>query len=283
MPETMSFLPEDYLERKVQRRTNVICLSLFAVVMTAVVAAFFVTDRQRAEVLGLQASVNQQFEEAAKRLEQLEKLEQQRERMIRKASVTATLLERVPKSVVLAELVNHMPPSLSLLELNMEMRTVQPKVSQATTALEAAKKEKTKKNNALTQIDVEPPPTEVTLQLVGIAPTDIQIAQFMTALSQRPLFGDLNLAFSEQMEIEDTTMRKFRVDVRLNSDIDPQKVEPLLVKRNLKHDPMSDNGPVIKDGKVTEKPKTPGDTRPGNHSIPGLPAANRRYSASSQD
>ena len=41
-----TFLPEDYLAQKAERRTNLICLALFAVVMMAVVGAFLVTNRQ---------------------------------------------------------------------------------------------------------------------------------------------------------------------------------------------------------------------------------------------
>ena len=33
---TASLLPEDYLAEKAERRTNLICLSLFAIVMAAV-------------------------------------------------------------------------------------------------------------------------------------------------------------------------------------------------------------------------------------------------------
>jgi hypothetical protein len=41
-----SFLPHDYLARKADRRTDVVCLSLFTVVLFGVVSAFFVTNRQ---------------------------------------------------------------------------------------------------------------------------------------------------------------------------------------------------------------------------------------------
>ena len=38
MPDPhMSFLPEDYVERRIEQRTNIICLSLFAIVLIAVV------------------------------------------------------------------------------------------------------------------------------------------------------------------------------------------------------------------------------------------------------
>ena len=35
--DKMSFLPEDYLEKRIELRANMICLSLFAVVLVAII------------------------------------------------------------------------------------------------------------------------------------------------------------------------------------------------------------------------------------------------------
>lgn len=45
-----SFLPAEYVARKNEMRANIICLSLFGVVMFGVIAAFFVTNRQWLQV-----------------------------------------------------------------------------------------------------------------------------------------------------------------------------------------------------------------------------------------
>ena len=82
MSTTTSFLPEDYLDQKAERRTNMISLSLFAVVMVAVFAAFLVTNRQWAQVKSARASVNEQYEQAAVQIETLNELEQQKNQML---------------------------------------------------------------------------------------------------------------------------------------------------------------------------------------------------------
>ena len=240
----MSFLPEDYLERRIARRTNLISLSLFVVVMGGIVAAFFVTDRERAAVRNLQYQVDAQFEEAANRLEQLDKLQVRKREMLRKAKVTAVLKERVPRSLILAELINNMPSSLSLLDLSMETRTIKVKRKPATALDEAkAKKKKKKKKKKGGDGPVAPPqpevqPTESSLTLVGVAPTDVQVAQFMTALSRSKMFEQVNLAFSKETNMEDQTMRTFRIDMRLKSDIDVRDLSPKHVPRKLKQNPM---------------------------------------------
>ena len=69
-----SFLPDDYLAQKADRRTNLICLTLFGVVMAAVVGAFLVTNRQRTEALAEQKSVNAAYQQAAEEISLLREL-----------------------------------------------------------------------------------------------------------------------------------------------------------------------------------------------------------------
>ena len=237
-----SFLPEDYIERKTQRRTNIVSMTLFVVVMVIIISAFLVTDRQRVDLARQQREVNAAFEEAAKRLEQLDDLQAKKDEMIRKAQVTAVLVERLPRSLLLAELINNMPATLSLLDLELETKTRrQPR--RAKTALDAAKQKKQgAAKNQKVNLKPEAPVTDASLQLIGVAPTDVQVAQYMTALSRSDMFDDVNLAFSEEIHVLDNqVMRKFRIDLKLNQDVDTQKMEPKLVQRKLEKSPNNSN------------------------------------------
>lgn len=227
----ISFLPDDYLAKRAQRRTNVTSLTLFIVVMGAVVAAFFVTDKQRKEVRALQIQVNGRYEEAAKRLDQLDQLHDRKNQMIRKAKMTKRLVQRVPRSVVLAELINTMPGTLNLLEFTLETRVLRTRRSPAKTALGAAKK---KLNTPEPEII-----PDVIVTIVGVASTDIQVAQYMASLDRSDLFQELNLMYSEETKIEANKMRKFRIDMKLDQQVDMQDYEPRLVQRKLKQNPMS--------------------------------------------
>ena len=44
-PNQLSFLPDDYLHRKAQRRSNLICAGLFVIVMSAIGTAFTYSER----------------------------------------------------------------------------------------------------------------------------------------------------------------------------------------------------------------------------------------------
>ena len=247
-----SFLPEDYIEKKSQRRTNLISVSLFVVVMGGIVGAFVVTDRQRVEISQLQQQVNSDFEEAAKRLEQLNDLQGRKQEMLRKAQITAMLIERLPRSLILAGLINQMPTTLSLLEL--ELVTKEIKASNraiATSALEKAKQKQRRMNQNGTNAQPMYQNIDVSLRLVGVAPTDVQVAQFMTSLSRSSMFADVNLAFSEEVKMgEDQLMRKFRIDMKLNNEIAAEDINPKLVERDLKQDPMSNTIQIDANGQL---------------------------------
>ncbi len=248
----MSFLPEDYLERRNQRRTNIFTLSLFVVVMSGVIGAFLVTDKQRIEVRAQKLQIDADFAEAAKRLEQLDELQERKKQMMRKAKVTAVLLERVPRSLLLAELINNMPTTLSLTEMELETRALKNNRSHASTAMDRARA-KTAAADApnLPQIQA----TQVDIELTGVAPTDVQVAQFMTALGQAELFTDVNLVYSEEMTLNDRAMRKFNIEMKLNGEINVHDMEPILVPRALKQNPMANTIHIDADGKLILPPE----------------------------
>ncbi len=255
MPErSKGFLPEDYLERRLQWRTNIISLTLFVVVMGAVVAAFFVTDQKRAQVRQLQEQVNRDFEEAAKRLEQLETLQQKKQQMIRKAQVTAALLERVPRSLILSELVNAMPTTLSLTELTLDSRpSKNPRKVEVMTAMDQARQKSLAGGKASGVPEPQVPELDVAMQLVGVAPTDLEVSQFMTALGNCDLFTEVTLVFSEQSTIKEQTMRRFRVDLLVNQSLDMTKFVPSIVQKDMRTDVMGiGKGPIqiTPDGKA---------------------------------
>jgi Tfp pilus assembly protein PilN len=222
--QDVSFLPQDYQKRRMTRRSNVISLTLFAIVMTAIIGAYVTTDRQRDEVRAQLDLVNQEFEDAARRLDQLDELRLQKLQIVRKANVTSVLLERISRSLVLAELVNRMPEKVSLINLKFETKVVRT-ISRAKTAMDKAREEKKAETAAQSDLPELPvlKPTVVNIVLIGMAKTDIEVAQYMTRLSRSSMFNDVNLAFSQEAKAQDVPMRKFSVAMTLNQSVNVQK------------------------------------------------------------
>src|SRR5947209_7640715 len=100
-PNQLSFLPEDYLELKLQRRTNAVCASLFAIVAMAVGAAFYLTERMVTRVESDYADVLHKYADAAQPIEQFKRMQSQQLRMESQAALSASLLEKVPRSYLL--------------------------------------------------------------------------------------------------------------------------------------------------------------------------------------
>src|ERR1041385_872739 len=137
-PNELSFLPDDYLERKARRRSNAIWALLFCTVLGAISSAFWVTERSMREIDQQASTVDQQYTEAAKRIEQFQELQEKQRTMAHQAELTASLLEKVPRSFVLAEITNGLPAGVSLVDFVLESKQRQGAVvpQQSKTAFE---------------------------------------------------------------------------------------------------------------------------------------------------
>ena len=190
---------------------------VFAAVMAGIVAAYLIPEQRRQKVMEERSQVNQQFEEAGRQLAQLQEMEQEKQKMIGKAEVTAYLLEKVPRSVLLAEYTRMLPKGSSLLTLELRSKDViaQPR---AQTALEEAKAQQDRANG--TAEASAPPQREVTITITGMAPSDGHVAAFIAALGKNQLLSDVNLLFSEEFKFNDNMLRRFKVEMRVNPDAD---------------------------------------------------------------
>lgn len=239
-----SFLPEDYVAQRTERRANLISLVLFVVIMTAVVGAFFVTNNQWARVKIDQQQINQRYAEAAQKIEQLNELESQKTELMERAEIVKALVERVPRSILLAEIINRMPESVSLEEFGMQSkkdRTRTPPKSSNNSKVKSLTKTKDQKTKAELEKErkVSVPRFTVEITLDGLAPSHEVVSQYLTNLLRCPLLRDVELTYSRQTIIEDQEMRKFRIVAKIDPIADVKQFEPLQRPRLNKH-PMDD-------------------------------------------
>src|SRR5690606_27992415 len=111
-----SFLPDDYLVRKQQRRTNIICAVLFLIVLVTIGITFAITEQNARELDKRDAETLARYAEAARTIEQARQIEQKQKRMAHQAELAASLLEKIPRGNILAELTNRLPAGVSLLD-----------------------------------------------------------------------------------------------------------------------------------------------------------------------
>ncbi len=239
MNDNMSFLPEDYIEKRIEKRTMIICMSLFVVVFVGVIGAYFMSVQERDEVTVERGHVNKAFADAATALKDLETLQQEKMKMLEKASVTSTLIEPVPRTFLFADLINRMPKTLSLLEFAMETKVERRRV--VVNKKKAAIKNKANAAKA-TPKTMTVPKSTVKIELTGVAPSDKEVAAYIARLSQSKLLREVSLVFSEESKIQDRVMRKFRVAMMLDSVADVRDLEVMTKPRLKRRNPLRVRG-----------------------------------------
>jgi len=228
-PNQLSFLPDDYLALKAQRRTNIICCGLFLIVMGAIGSAFVITERSVATVEVEHKRIEAEYTEAAKRIEIVQRMQEKQRKMAHQAELAASLLEKVPRSFVLAEVTNAMPSGVSLLDFKLDAKKnvpTAPRGGEGTTAMEK-KRNKAADANAPA---APPQPTsyDVSMKLTGVAVTDVQVAQFITKLNQSKYLKDVNLIITDEYEQETEKLRRFQIELTLNPTAEVQADQKLV-------------------------------------------------------
>ncbi|MBN2130467.1 MAG: PilN domain-containing protein [Sedimentisphaerales bacterium] len=217
----LDFLPEDYVERKAQQRTNIICLSLFLVVLAGVGCGFAITESRQERIDEQLVRVNDEMKQADQSLRQLELLEQKRQQMMKKASVSASLMESVPRSLLIATVTNNLPAGVSLRSLELDSKEVKPvRATPDRRASTTKKKVVSKSQPAEEPAPESPEPTrwETSMEIIGVAPSDLQVAEFVRRLHRSTLFKEVGLVFSEEEIVEEESLRHFKLAIRLDPD-----------------------------------------------------------------
>src|SRR5262245_26378626 len=225
-PNELSFLPDDYLDRKRQRRTNVICAILFGVVMTTIGTTFSFSERSLRAVEKQHSAVENEYTDAAKRIEQVQQLLAKQRTMSRQAEITASLLEKVPRSNILAEITNALPSGVSLTDFALESKKRAPAVA-------AAPKNTFEMKSGPSAVSQPPQPEapvlDVYMKVGGLAGTDVQVAQLISKLNRSKIFKEVNLlitdTFLPTQDKNEQAMRKFQIELTLNPDIDVQAIK----------------------------------------------------------
>jgi Tfp pilus assembly protein PilN len=234
-----SFLPEDYVQRKGEVRTNFITLSLFGVVMFAVVGAFFVTNRRWQSIREQQQTINTQYQHEAQKIDQLKALEAQRAAMLEKAEITTALIEKVPRSVLLAELITRMPSDLTILEMKLKSKRIEPPKPVANPADKKVKTLASSKKVAAEapaaaaatapKEEVKAPKFEFTLNLQGVAGVNNDISDYLTSLKGCTLLDRLELPYSQVTTVDQVELRKFEIQANIATNADARATTPAAI------------------------------------------------------
>src|SRR5439155_17283636 len=184
--------------------------------------AFAVTEKSMREIDQQFAQVEQQYTDAAKRIDQVQQMQDKQRTMAHQAELTASLLEKVPRTFLLAEVTNGMPEGVSLLDFNLDAHVVTNVAAAAPkTAFETRKAEVDASKDIVGIAVSQPRVYDVNMRATGVAQTDVQVSQFITKLNQSKLLKDVNLIYTDELapgQKEGEKLRKFQIEMSLNPD-----------------------------------------------------------------
>lgn len=235
-PNELSFLPEDYLEQKVARRANGICIILALLAGGAMLVGWYWLRDRNTHVEANFALVDQRYLDAARKIEQVNKMHEKQREVVHHAELAASLVEKVPRSNILAEVTNALPTGVSLLDLSMHSTLRQDASSAGNTS-----PGQPRAANAKDAQPVEAPKYDVKLAITGIARDDVQVAQLMTHLGHSPLFQNVNLVISDVYVDPGTDrskldkapkLRRWQIEMALNPQAEVHEDKTAAVELN---------------------------------------------------
>jgi hypothetical protein len=149
----------------------------------------------------------------------MQRLEGQKAAMISKANETAMLMERVPRSYLLGIVTNALPTNTALVQYDLDIKAILSK-EMIEKSRAAAAGAKPTKYAAGVQGRTEAPPAVVTMEVTGLAGTDVDVARFIANLARNPLIASVDLVYSEEKMVDKTLVREFRVRMELRPNAD---------------------------------------------------------------
>jgi Tfp pilus assembly protein PilN len=204
--ELHGFLPDDYVELKAQRRTNLLWAMVFLVVAGGIGWAYVIAQNKIHRAEDENRAVTEEYAAAAKPIDQFRKLQDEQRKLNRQAELAHSLVEKVNRSNVLAELANCLPARVYLSDMNLD-----------------AKKQGAAAKAAAPQRGVslpEPIQYDVTVRIVGLAQTDRLVVDYVNNLVKSPLFANVEILNTSATVYKDQKMRAFQVEMTLNPDAD---------------------------------------------------------------
>jgi len=231
----INFVPDDYVQGNESRRTNWMCIILFAIVMAGLGGSFVTIKIRQRACSDREKLVNARMTQIQESIKQFEELQTKRKAMMKAALTTAELLEPVPRSVLLASFTNNLPPGVSLLKLTLiQKEPVQSSQSAGggpTNKYQAAQAEKA--TAAQPKLSREKS-LETHIDISGMAPSDLQVAAYIERLSSSSLLDNVELVESKEYKVEDTTFRQFKLTAMLKSDVQLTKEDISRIKTRAK-------------------------------------------------
>ena len=198
----INFLPQSFIRQRLRKRRVYREAVLVAVVALAMIGWF---ASRRHQLSGLETYANAVHAEslaARKQVMEMAKLRDHHKRLTHQVRIQRELAASLDYTQVLATVAELMPQSMTLSALSMNSPQPSPRVLTG----DSKSAGKSSSSNASNYLIV---------QLVGFAPSDVDIANFVGLLADHPLFVNVKMMFSRSAQINTLLAREFRIEMQL--------------------------------------------------------------------
>ena len=212
----MEMLPEGYLRGRWRQRANMRYLALFAIVIAAVICVEVISEQKVREALAHQAQVNAAYADAGSLLARMRELESRKAEMLRKADLTASLIDRVPSSTLLGTVTNALTREVVVTSLDLQTHTL--------LARPETPRPKKQTGNTFTASSRKKTPvqsrTVLSMQVTGLAADDAEVAKLIANLCRNALVDRVDLVYSVEKTVQGLTVREFQIRISVKPGID---------------------------------------------------------------
>lgn len=199
----MEFLPVWYSE--LRRRRRVLGLQVWLVVAVSISLSVWLllVDRNRRGAEQAMSLLQNQLVQTDSQIREMERLTLLEQQLQRQRDIQAKLGLHIGSARLLGELATQMPQSMSLLSLSYETEEVPRPLS----AVERA---------ALRDPAQVPVDRRLRVRLCGVAPTDVDVASFITELNRQPFLDRVTMVYAKDRRQQGYLMREFELSFWIN-------------------------------------------------------------------
>jgi len=202
--DSIDFLPERIRAERARRRRLIREGYLVAAVAVGLVLLGYLRQGQIRQASAELAVLNSQSDQLQAQVASKKQLEEQMQDLDIKKRVEEHLGSRISPELVLAELQKLLPESIFLKNLSLEIQEVQadnrPAEKHISARLAAGGSEKAVSDGI----------KRLQLVIVGMAPSDVDLVNFIAQLSTSPLFENVNMGYTKTVLIDNHVAQEFK-------------------------------------------------------------------------
>ena len=200
----VEFLPQWY--PKVRQRKRAVMIQTWATLSLVVALGVWMLMAQRnvqaseTELSSLRTDLNQ----SEVQLQRLEEMLDLQKELGKQASIFAKIGRPVASTKLITTLEQLMPRDMALMNLTLETEEPQAKAGGSL----SSRSRRSAAAAAAAAANAEP---KLRLRLHGVAPTDVDLAEFLAKLTAKPFFRQIELIYSHEKTDSGHVMREFEV------------------------------------------------------------------------